>query len=236
MTLGDLLQMLSYGELSNLSMANGGNGSIAAASRPRLELYTNEALLRLYSRFVLREAELVVALQENLSLYQLLPRFAVNFVAASPAENESLRYLLDLPSAPFVGDIIKILAVFDNCGHKLPLNDDGNCHSLFTPHANTLQVPCPKPGMTLSIAYQAKHPKLQGVLEETVDVPDILLGALTSYVAYKVFSHMNTEGSTAKAQEYLAVYEMICNDAVDKDLINSSISTTNVRFCQRGWV
>lgn len=236
MNLADLYQSLSYGELSNLAMAGDANGTIAVSARPRIVHYTNEALLRLYARFLLKEEDLLLEMHEDISLYWLLPRFAVNYVPEGPADTEPVRYILDLPEAPFRGNLIKVLSVFDSTGCKLPLNDDEQPLSLFTPQANLLQVPHPRPEGGLAVLYQARHPKIQGDLEETIEVPEILLGALTSYIAYKVFSHMNTQDSTAKAQEHMAVYEAICAEAVEKDLVNTSISSSNARFHQRGWV
>ena len=54
MLLEDLYQRLSYGELNNLSMAADGNGVILDSGQPRITMYANEALVRLYTTFVLR--------------------------------------------------------------------------------------------------------------------------------------------------------------------------------------
>ena len=47
---------------------------------------------------------------------------------------------------------------------------------------------------------------------------------------------MNTQESTAKSQEHLATYEAICAEAIDRDLVNTSISSTNTSFEKRGFV
>lgn len=51
MNVGDFFRNLSYGELSNLSMANSGDGTIRAEDQSRVIHYTNQALTRLYVRF-----------------------------------------------------------------------------------------------------------------------------------------------------------------------------------------
>ena len=234
--LQNLFQLLSRGVLSNLALANEGDGTIKTASQAKITDYVNEGLLRLYSRFVLKEQDVLIEQHEHITFYHLLPRFAVNHVPANELEDEPIRYILDLPKEKFEGDVLRILSVFNSDGCKLPLNDDGNCKSLFTPQANILQVPDPVPEKALNVLYQAKHKKLLGELEEQIHIPDVLLEALLSFIAYKVFSHMNSQDSSAKSREYLAMYEAICTETVGQDLVSTSISTTPTRFESRGWV
>jgi hypothetical protein len=238
MILSDLFAMLSYGELSNLAMAGEANGTITTAAQPRIVLYANEALLRLHSRFLLNEASLILQMYESKTFYQLIPAFSYAYAPPLGTPSEPVRYIMDTPADPFPGDVIKILTVFDSTGEKLFLNDDAQPFSVFTPQPHTLQVPHPKFRCQryLSVTYQAKHPKLSGDLQEAIDLPDIIIGAFTSFIAYKVFSHMNTQESSAKAQEFLTMYESICSEATEKDLVNSSISTSNQRFSERGWI
>lgn len=53
MNLNECLKQLSYGELSNLSWGNDGNGSIRLDKIPVIVQFINEALLRLHTRFAL---------------------------------------------------------------------------------------------------------------------------------------------------------------------------------------
>jgi hypothetical protein len=238
-TLSDLFAMLSYGELSNLAMSNDGtndaSGQIKVSAQPRIVMYANEALRRLYSKFILLEEDVIVQMQAGTTYYNLTPQYASTYVPAGSEISQPVRYLLDSPSKPFLGDIIKILAVFDNCGRKLALNDDGDTFSVFTPQANRLQIPYPVDQELVDVVFQAKHPTLNGSLTAQIYLPDILLSALTAYIAYKVFSHMNTPESSAKSQEHMVIYEQICTDCVENDLVNASISTSNERFHARGW-
>lgn len=97
---------------------------------------------------------------------------------------------------------------------------------------------CPSsPRISLSLEYQARHAVLDHCdCEEEILLPDVLLRALKAYIASKVFMHMNTQENTAKGQEHYLVYESICAEVVEKDLVSSSSSTTNVRFQKRGWI
>ena len=76
MLLEDLYQRLSYGELSNLSIAMEGTGSITEAGQPRIVTYANEALIRLYSTFILRSNSVMIALVDYITMYHLSKRFA----------------------------------------------------------------------------------------------------------------------------------------------------------------
>lgn len=237
MLVSELFESLAQGELSNLAMAEDGNGTIVSgAPRTRIIRYANDGLLRLYSRFPIKENDVLVEMYEGITNYHLISRFAVNYVPVGSSDNEPIRYLLDLPAEPFLNDVIKIMAVFDSSdGSNRPVNDDANPISVFTPQATVLQVPIPIAGQSLSVLYQAKHPKLQGELDELIELPDFLVEAFTAFIAYKVFSHMNTQTSTAKAQEHLTMYESLCTEVVDKDLVAISVSTTCSKFYKGGW-
>lgn len=236
MNLSTLFRDLSYGELSNLALANDGAGSIVENKQPKLVMYINDALLQLYTRYILKESEIIILMNSWTTNYHLLPRFATQFVAMTEDEDEHIRYILDLPKEKFEGGVLKVLKVFDSNGDRLPLNDEDADDSLYTPQANVLQVSCPEEDKTLSVIFQAAHATVTGELDQDIALPIVLHEALKSYVAYKVYSHMNGEGSSAKAQEHFMMFESICSNVSDKDLVNGSISTTNTRFAKGGWV
>lgn len=234
MQVSDLFRSLSFGELSNLSMANEGNGTIKEESKPKLLLYANEALLRLYSRFVIRERDVLIRMYKHITNYHLLPRFAV--VAGAAMNVETIRYIRDLPKEPFEQEALMILAVYDSNGSRLPLNDENQPLSVFTPQTNVLQVPVPEDGKYLSVSYQCAHSVLTIDPDAYIYVPEVLKGAFTAYIAYKVFSHMNTQESTAKAQEHMAVYDGICTELEAKNTLSTSVSNTFSLFEARGFV
>jgi hypothetical protein len=234
MKLSDLFKSLSYGELSNLAMAAEGNGSIVTADQPKLVLHANEGLLKLYTRFILKEKDVVIQTVDHITNYHFLKKYALSVYQVGQIEYP---YIQDLVAEPFQEDMIKILAVYNDCGQELPLNDDERLSSLFTPQARVLQVPRAVTGIGLSVLYQARHmPLTLGELEAEIELPDVLHSALSAYIAYKVYTNMNTAESTAKAQEHLGNYEGTCLEAETKDLLSTSISTTNSRFKKRGWI
>lgn len=239
MRISELFRRLSYGELSNLSLSNNGSGEIKEEKHPQLIQHTNEALLRLYSRYILLEKEVIIEQVENLRNYPLRLQYAV-----SSGSNEEHHFIKDNWTYPFHGDVIRILAVYDSCG-QLPLNDEGKCDSLFLPQPDMLQVPVPVTGQPLHIIYQARHPKLRdtvaegrpdSLLAQDIDIPFFLEGALQAYVAHKVYGNMNTQENILNSQKYKAQYEEICAGVDQQDLLNQSYSTTRYKLEMRGFV
>ena len=233
MDVEELFRQLSYGELSNLAIGGEGSGSIPLAQRPKLVSYVNDGLLQLYSRFVLKESDVIVATQEHITNYHFLKRFAASNVDPLPGDT---LYIVDHADDPFQEDLIKILKVFDSEGTEYPLNDVDNPESLFTPQPNTLQIPYPIADEIVNVIYQAGHEQLPyDDLTACICLPLVLNPALKTYVAYKVYCHMNGQENAAKAAEHLTMFEAMCNQTTERDLVNSSMSNSATKFRDRGF-
>lgn len=233
MNIQDLYRKLSYGVLKNLAMSGEGSGDIREKDRGSVILAANESLLRIYSRFLLREKDVLIQQMVGTTNYHLLKRFAA-FTEDSP---ETKRYILDMGLEPFEEDVIKILSVYNSDGFQMPLNDNEAAWSLFTPQANVLQVPNPEPGMALSVLYQARHPELVAdKLEQPIELPDVLHGAFFAHIGYQIYESMGTAEAQARSMSLFQQYQWITDDAVANDSVQTSISTSNSRFEKRGWV
>lgn len=238
MNLNDLFRDLALGELSNLSFVDDiTQNTIIPQHRPKIVSYANECLLALHSTFVLKERDMMIEMREALTNYHLLKRFSWSqYSEENPPDRWNMPYILDTVAEPFQEDVIKILSVYNSFGQKLPLNDLERTDSVFNPQSNVLQVPFPIPGQSLALEYQAKHTPLDHChCEEEILIPDVLWRALKAYIAAKALSHMNTQEMTAKGQEHMIIFDTICQEVVEKDLVNTSSSTTNTRFQKRGW-
>lgn len=233
MNVTQLLARLSYGPLSNLSISNDGNGTIAAAKHPAIVDSLNEVLLDLYTRFDLFEKELIIEQIEGQTTYQLHSKYSIANPDADPL---TVPFIADSVANPFTNDLVKILAVYLVNGILLPLNDDAHVDSVFTPRVDTLQVPNPLGGVPLYVIYQAKHPALSPTnLAGIIDVPAVMEKAVVSYVASRIYMHMNGQEHAAKAAEYMSLYEATCSDITKFDLVNSSASSVGTKFIQRGF-
>lgn len=235
MKLSELFEKLSYGQLSNLSIVTEAEeGNLTPKGENTVIVATNEALIRLYSRFVLKEKAIIIRMWEHITNYHFLSKFAES---QYPGSGEAYPYILDLAKEPFKEDVIRVLEVYNGNGFKLPLNDSERMDSVFTPQVNVLQVPMAHRCGRLSVTYQAKHvPIIKEDLNQEIYIPDVLEGALFSYIAYSVYSGMNTAESGAKAQEHMMMYQAICEEVKQEDLVQNSMSTTNSRFYKRGWI
>lgn len=231
MNLSDYLTELSYKELSNLSLSDNGSGTIKSEKIPFIVSCINEALLRLYSKFVLKTGIIIIEMQEGLSEYELNSKYAYS------SNISGNKYIMD-GEHPFQDDIIKILDVYDTFGRSIPINNASNPLSVFTPKPNILQITDPfLYGDILSITYQAKHPLLDFKKNpsQQIELPDNLMGALSAYVAYSVYNCINTKEATEAAQKYMQTYVALVQEIIETDTINNSISQDNSRFSMNGW-
>jgi hypothetical protein len=234
-TVQELFARLSYGPLSNLSISSEGGGGIVSHRQRYIIHLANEALLRLHGKFVLIEREVIVRMTNGVTSYRLSGEHATS----QSDENDAITYILDSDAVPFQDDVIKIMQVYNGCGCLLTLNDINCCDSLFTPQPNVLQIPHPVPDETVHIIYQARHPKLLTDpvdLTAQIDLPEVLEEAFVSLIAYKVFNAMNGQEHKLKAADHLSNYEIVCQNVIEKDLVNSSISSSNSKFEMRGFV
>lgn len=234
MLISELLRQLSYGELSNLSLSNSGDGTILDARVPQLAIYANDGLAQLFSKFQLLQKGLIIELQAGRTIYPLTAEHAYT---VDPTE-----YIIDTVADPFLGDVAKILEVWDEDAEPIRINDKEDQWSVFTPQPHVLQVPYPTAGEPLNIVYQARHPVLvtTGVVAtitaQEIDIPFYLEGALRSWIAYRVFSNMNGQDNKIAGQEHFGMYQGICASVEAQDLVNQTVSTTNSRFDDRGFV
>jgi hypothetical protein len=235
MELPELFSKLAYGELANHHMASAGDGTLAVIKQPQVVHFCNEALLRLYTKYILKEKDCILQLNEDISLYHLKPEYSLVGYNPLLASNP---YILDNVDAPFLDDVLKVLGAYSSLHGKRPLNDSSSCWSVNTPTNKQVQVTGVCTDEQLAITYQASHPKIVNTEEgnKSIELPETLWGALTAYIAFGVYFNMNTPESHAIAQGHLAMFNNICNDVMEADALNLSISDTSVRFDSRGWV
>jgi hypothetical protein len=232
MTLNELLTSLSHGNLSNLRVGGSGSGTIPDEHKAKVVGYVNQALLKLYTKFVLSEKELTLQTYDNIMGYPLR-----SIHADTDSNNTAQKYIRDTEWDKFEGAVVKVLAVFNEVGDEIPLNREDDPSSMFTPYIDTLQIPYARTGDVYFVQYQAKHLTLTADdLAQEVNVPSSLTEALSDYVAYAAISPMNGPEHSAKAFEYLQKFEMQCDQVLQKDLVNSSVvSTVTNKFEDRGF-
>lgn len=230
-TLSEMYKNLALSVLNNTGIVTDDKLDVEDDKKAYILGFISKGLTRLHSRFVLRSNRLYIEMQEGRTNYPLRAAYAY-----SSHDPNKIRYpfIMDTSANPFMDDVIKIMSVYDNVGHVRTLNDKNDTHGLFTPRPDTLQCIRPRHREVLSVVYQAMHPKLTDENQE-IDLPETLVPALEYWVAYNYYTGLNTAETTGKAAEYLQMYESICKEVEDLDLVNGSISTTNTVFELRGW-
>lgn len=236
MNVQDCLNRLALAELNNSVYSI--DGVITETQKKTVIAFMNEALYRLYARFLLSEQNVFIECRENITKYYLTKEHLMSptdFIDCSLEEIND-KYLYDSPEDPFSGNVLKILDVIGSDGYRYPLNNPTATFSLFTPAYNVLQVPQPSCGEVLSVSFQARHEELSADrLDQEVKLPEALLGAFYAYVAYIAYTALQTEISMASAQKYYAQYKALVDEVYATDAVNDSISCSNVRFYKNGW-
>lgn len=235
MNLQDFCKKLANGRLSNTSMVvDSGGLIIKVAQRQKVIDAINEGLIRLYTRFILSEKDVVISLRDHITSYRLNSLYSESLY---PQDGVEIPYILDLPGEVFSDDVIKVLAVYNHDGCELPLNNSTNVKSVFTPRFDVVQVPEPKTGELMNVVYQAKHILLTVAdpLEE-ITLPDTLYGALEAYVAHLLFADINSDDAKIRSDKQLAKYEQICGDVILTDTISLTNIQSNIKFQNRGWI
>ena len=231
MLYSELTTRLAYGELNNLAVADDAiPGTIRAADQARVLIHTNQALKHLFSKFILKEKEVILNLDVTINTYYLRKEYAEN----DPTIGIPVKYIADSPIDLFVEDIIKILHIHDFAGDPVYLNDHDQEYSLFTPTFDSIQVPTISSGDKLSIVYQAKHIDITDPADE-IEIPIFFEEALQFYVASKIYGHMNGQEHAAKSIEYISKFNELCDNVELLDLAYTSIVNTNTKLDIRGF-
>ena len=242
MTLKQIFDLLSHGELSQISL--GGTNGIDETNWERVLGAVNLGLTELHKRFPLRREQVILQMQEGQLRYTLDVKHAV-----SNRENPTAtKYLIDSAADPFIGRVLKIEKVFDAGGCELKLNRLGDAfdqaHSTVrTPSYNTLILPTLLPVQALTIEYRGNHPLLVkergyfNLEDVAVELPDTHLTALLYFVASRLFNPTGLSGNTAfhEGNNYEAKFEAECQRLEFEGYENSE-QEENSRLRRNGWV
>jgi hypothetical protein len=239
MTLKDLLRRLSYGELSNVFLGASGAGTIPDEKLPIVIQYINEGLLRLYTKYMLSLKSLIIECSEYRTTYILTSEHSWLNASQEDLDNPEFsdKYIRDDPEHPFTDDLIKVLTATLGDGVQTTVNNEANRLGIFTPSFNVIELQHSIVDMPITITYQAKHPELsQDDLDAEIELPYFLYGALCSYVAYLMYSNMNTQEAVQNGTKYLNNYQMILQDLEQNDIMQQTYSDFSAKFHSRGFI
>lgn len=237
MKLYEVFEMLQYGELANVSISGNIDEEVGIRTEdyPLLISHINLALTDLHTKFNLKEKEVVIQQYEGLPYYELDSKYA----QSNTGSIEPIKYISDSIYNPFIDDVLRINAAFDEGGCEVSINDENDCNSIFLNSYKRIQVPYPNPENALWITYRANHEKLSMSnpdITAEVNIPAYCVEALLSYVASRVHSQRTSQESQGLSVNLMAKYQMICEQIEEKNVLHNSPSNTNFKLGERGWV
>lgn len=240
MTLEEIFDQLTYGELSQLFIGGAETQGITVDNRRQVLNHINLGLTELHKRFLLREGRVVITRDPSLQSYPLDRRYAKSNLMGM----EPIQFIEDSESVPFENDVLRIERVYDDKGQELSLNDEGDPDGVLTTSMGTLWVPAHLETPRLRVDYRANHPIIdrdQGAFDpESVEValPYSHLEPLLLFVASRVhnpFGAGGVEGGMHEGNNYAAKFEQACKRLEN---LNYRLDRTHqtTKFEARGFV
>ncbi len=233
MNLNSLFEQLAFGELSQHRI--GKEGRINPADYPTVISHLNHGLTLLHSRLPLQHKELTLLQFDQITEYRLDPKYSVS------ADDDSVdyKYILDTVEKPFKDDLIRIQSAFDGEGVNVPINDEYDETSWFTPNPDTIQIPFPVEGNVSAIMYRANHAKIPldttDISSVTVEIPAVLENALAAHIASRAYVSLGNQTSAALSSYYSGIYQNEVMMVERLNLLQSSENSSDVKFENGGW-
>ncbi|MGH1461236.1 MAG: hypothetical protein ACRBB6_04290 [Neptuniibacter sp.] len=236
MLLSELFDLLTYGELSQVSIGGKNSGGIAAADYAKVVSHVNMGLTALYTRFPLRYDEVMIEQQDHLQTYYLQPQFA----ETNTESTEPFKYIKDSVYFPFLNNVIQIVNVFSEMGEERPINKSDDVLSVYVPKFNAVTIPYAMEGNTFSVLYKGNHEKIivDGSFDpETVavEIPEPLVEPLLIYIAGRIVGNMGSTDNLNASAQYKSRFELALLEVENLGLINNQDLNTD-RLLRNGWV
>lgn len=213
MTLQEVFDHLSYGELSQLHIGGSEDAGITEENRYRIVTHVNLGLTALHKRFFLRRGEAQVYVSPGMSSYTVEQ-----------------------------GDLFKIEQVHTADGCELGIGE-GNANSVTLDSFNTLRVPLEirMKGEPLTVVYRADHPTIDKRMAARdperiqINLPPTHLEALLYFVASRLFNPLGGSVESHEGNNYARKYEAECR-ALENGGMQISEQRGQTKFERNGWV
>ena len=225
MTLQDIYDQLSFGELRLLFLGEGGEDTDTTekVDFKRLLPTVVLGLTDLHTRFRLKEGRTSVTLVPNQASYFL-------------TENDLLK--VEQVSGTWCEDV-----------YDIPLNVRSDKASILTPSFKSLLVPTNSEDApwlletpALSVVYRQDHPPIDPILANvaptvlTIDLPHSHLQALLLFIASRIYNPVGMNpGAMHEGNNFKQLYEVECQRLTDLGL-EIDDDEVNDRLERNGWV
>lgn len=247
MKLAEVFAQLTHGELKTLAIGGAEQGVISEMNQRGVANHVVLGLTVLYTRFNLKQGELILQLSPSRIVYPLESKYAVN----GKFTVEPVRWILDTVDAPFRDDIIKIEQVFTDKDFEMSINNESDCYSCATPRMDSIRVPADivqsGPNLpeqlktdTLRLKYRANHPNILPRVgyfnPDTVqlELPHTHLQALLYFIASRVHNPIGMANEFNSANNYAAKFEAECQN-LGFEGVEIDDTRSNQRARRAGW-
>lgn len=235
MTLQDIFDELTHGELFSLHMGGTHQGGVPAEEYPRVASHVNLGLKSIYSRFWLRSREVIIQLYDHIQIYTLDSRYAIT----NKLSPEKIKYIIDSEWDKFDDDVLKIETVHDEGGREMFLNDKSEPWSVYTPSYNQIQIPFPERHNSMTVHYRGSHRRITCPVDGDpksiqVDIPEPLLEALLLFVGARAGAPTGTQ-TEPENTIYMQQYEAVCRK-IEKSGLYVEPFLGNTRLEANGWI
>jgi len=240
MKLSEVFFQLSVGELSQVCASEENTGQIKEHLVPAILGHVSLGLTALYTRFNLKESQLIIDPQEDLLVYTLSSKHSL-ITGSAP-----VKYIKDSLDSPFKDDILKVEFVVDNTGCSWALNDEANHLACRTPSPTVLRIPevLRSKGSDLIVGYRANHPAVSykqpngyPFNPEKIDIelPSSHLQALLYFVASRYHNPVGMSNEFHTGNSYYAKYEAECM-RLEMENLETDQGGQYDRLYANGWV
>lgn len=208
MSILDVMNELTHGELSQYAFGGADNGIIQECHYPKVMSAINRGINQIQQDLSLIENSMRIKMIEGVLTYPIHSRHSI--VNGS----HPVKYVDDSLHAPFEDDILRILQVYNKQGRQLPINEVNNIESIYIPQHNVIQNPFARDGDVLGIIYTRFTRPLQVVTEEEaaityLPIPDYTLPALYAYVSARMTAGITTAQEIEDSGNSMSNYEQI---------------------------
>lgn len=230
-TVKEFITKMGLSELYNLSWVDNLTGEVNEKRIPTLISFINEGLENLSNKFSLKK--------DSIYLFPYPHKFTYKITSEHMMDENLIpdfdHYLWKGLDETFTDNLLRIVEIQNSDGDILPLNDPTNKFSVFTTYFNEIKLLDFKEGWEYLITYIASPDKVTSI-KDILDIPPVLIPALTAYVAYKAYDMINTAESIQISSKYFQLYTNQINEIITSDSINDFIPYNPNKFCKRGWV
>lgn len=207
MKLSDFFEEIAYGELSDLSYAEG--GMINDENKPKVVIRINDVLSKLHTKYVLRTEEAVIDTSVKDTRYSYANENSIRIIYVVPSPEDEASLYRNNDNLAVVGNSLVFLA--PPKGNSFPI---------------TYQW-CP--------SKLAINPTTTDYLDQEVNVPSVLVPLVRTLVASALFTGSNGELHKKTGAELFNQAQYIQAELEMSGILNLSVPFKNNQFVISGF-